>query len=317
MRQEGELLEDDAEKERVMSAELREHMNFARKLFDDRTVIRPIQKERPAAQHSSLHLLWGALLLLVVLLVRRLPHFPGGKVAEGIDEGDPLTFWEAKQIAGENPNEGLLRRLRTAEPHVVNGFHDFAQLSKESFARREKKEQRTYNFQKQLVQALNPLIIVMDRMDSLLKKLPLQSAAMPPDAEEMEVRLQQLSEMEVSASKKKATFLSEWTAARMKQELSDPAVSNALRRVLSAEAAYMRRKIAVLDFLVNEAMKAKERRTSMYPIVQKQLQSLEAKVQLAASECEREVAACLEVLPKRDHWLALLFVEQFTTGPSV
>lgn len=310
MLQHDEFSEGEEETEQALSAKLREQISFAQKLFDDRTVIQPVQKRVPVAQHSSLHLLWGAVLLLVVLFVRRLPRFPGGKVAESIDQGDPLTFWEAKQIVGSNANEGLLKRLRAADPDVAKGFHDFAQLSKESFGRRDKRAQRTYNFHRQLVQVLNPLIIVTDRMASLLKQLPPQSETAPPDAEDLEAHLQFLSELEVPASEKKAAFLGEWTATRMKQELySDPAISKALRRMLSAEAAHMRRKTAMLDFQISAALKARERGNSMPSIVRKELQSLEAKVQLAASECDREAAACLEVLPEKDRWLVLLFVE--------
>lgn len=317
MPQHGEFPEGEAETEREMSAKLREQISFAQKLFDDRTVIQRIQKKARLPQYSSLHLLLGAVLLLVVVFVRRLPRFPGGKVAESVDEGDPLTFWEAKQIVGENPNEGLLKRLRAAEPHVAKGFHDFAQLSKESFDRREKCEQHIYNFQKQLVQALNPLIILTDRMASLLKQLPPQSETTPQNAEDLEAHLQLLSEVKVPASEQKAAFLGEWTAMRMKQDLySDPEISNALGRMFSAEDAYMRRKIAMLDFQIRAAMKAKERGNSLPPTFQKELQSLEAKVQFAASKCEREAAACLDVLPQQDHWLVLLFVEHLPPRPA-
>ncbi|CDJ39371.1 hypothetical protein, conserved [Eimeria tenella] len=296
----------------VPLSELQRRLDFEQKVFDDRTIVPSIKWKVPERPHSSLHLIWGALLLLVVLFVRRLPRFPGVKPARA-EPGDPLMYWEAKNILGENPKEGLQRRLR-ANPHLLKGFSEFAQLSKESLDRRDKTAQRIYSYQREMVDAFNPLLIVTDRIEALLKQLPPQAQTLPPNAKELRTQLQLLSEAEANKSYKKAEFLENWDRGRMKRELyTDPAVINSLRQLMDFDSAHMRKKIALLEFLTNEASKAVNG-CSIAPVVKRELQALETKVQHAANDAQREAAKCMELLPPQDRWMLLLFVDHI--GPS-
>ncbi|CDJ31290.1 uncharacterized protein EMH_0036470 [Eimeria mitis] len=299
----------------LSSAEdLQQHVEWAQRILDDRTLV-PVQHKKVVEKpHSVLHLLWGAALVLLIIFVRRLPRFPGVVVPDRLDQGDPLLYWESKNIIGDNPEEGMQLRLRN-NPHVAKGFHEFAQLSKESFDRRDKASQRIHNFQKQMVAAFNPLIVITDRMNNLLKQLPPLAESFPSNAEDLRAQLQHLCETEAAASDKKDEFLEDWNVNRMRKELySDPMVATALRNLVDIDSAYMHKKIAMLEFLVSEAMKATEG-TSMSPIVMKEIQFLESKYKAAASEAERQAAACMNLLPPQDHWLLLLFVEHLAAAP--
>ncbi|CDI87119.1 hypothetical protein, conserved [Eimeria praecox] len=317
--------------------DMQQHVEWAQKILDDRTLV-PIQQKRVQEKpHSVLHLLWGAALVLLVIFMRRLPRFPGVIVPERLEQGDPLMYWEAKNIIGDNPEEGMQLRLRN-NPHVAQGFHDFAQLSRESFDRRDKSAQRIHEFQKQMVAAFNPkncgrscntslklklqpaafnpVIVVTDRMVSLVKQLPPLAETLPRNAEELRAQLQHLVEAEAAASDKKDEFLDEWNINRMRKDLySNPMVATALRRLVDIDSTYMHKRIALLEFLVSEAMKATEGAV-ISPVVKKEMQSLESKAQAAAAEAAKAAEACMELLPKQDHWMLLLFVEKLGQAPT-
>ncbi|CDJ56118.1 hypothetical protein, conserved [Eimeria maxima] len=295
--------------------DLQHHIEWAQRILDDRTLV-PLQQKRVQDKpHSVLHLLWGAVLVLLVIFVRRLPRFPGVIVPQRLDQGDPLMYWESKSLIGDNPEEGMQRRLRN-NPHVIKGFLDFAQLSRDSLGRRDKASQRIHNFQKQMVAAFSPLIVVTDRMTSLLKHFPPQADSLPDNADELRTQLQHLVEEENAASDSKDEILEELITSKMRKDLySDPMVATALRRLMDIDSTCMHKKIEMLDFLTNEAMKATNE-TSVSKIMKKELQSLEKKYKAVAEDAEREAAACMALLPPQDHWLLLLFVERLGEVPA-
>ncbi|KAL8274063.1 hypothetical protein Esti_001905 [Eimeria stiedai] len=307
----GKKASADAEDEaqaRLMSEKLRRQVELAQRLFDDRTLV-PVARPKSSEQlHSSLHILWGLVLLLVVVFVRRLPRYPGGHASDRVYEGDGLRFWETKQLLGSNLNEGLLKRLAD-DPDSSRHFQQFSQLSEDSLERRDKFEQRMHAFQKQMIQALNPVLVLRDRITSALNQLPPRSSQPPLNADELCGRLTELSKAAEEAYEVKGSFLTRETSGKAGEELHpDPALSKALRHVMTLEVASMRFRSALLDFQVSQAMKMKGQEAKSPQPARKEMLALENKVQAVAQELNQAVAACRDVLPKHHHWMLLLFV---------
>ncbi|KAL8447762.1 hypothetical protein Emag_004170 [Eimeria magna] len=303
----------DAEDEvqaRLMSEKLRRQVELAERLFDDRTLVPVARPKSPEQLHSSLHILWGVVLLLVVVFVRRLPRYPGGHTPDRIYEGDGLRFWETKQLLGSNLKVGLLKRLRD-DPDSSRHFQAFSQLSEDSLESRDKFEQRMHSFQKQMIQALNPVLVLRDRITSALNQLPPRASHPPLNADELCDQLSEMSKAAEEAYEAKASFLTKETAGKAGEELHpDPAVGKALRHVMTLEAASMHTKAALLDFEVSQAIKMRGQEAKGPQPARKEILALEKKVQQASEELNQAVAVCLDVLPEQHHWMLLLFVRR-------
>ena len=297
--------------------DLQHDLDWAQRILDDRTLVPVQQKKSQEKPHSALHLIWGIILVLIVIFVRRLPRFPGVVRPDRVNLGDPLMYWEVKSLIGDNPEEGMQLRLRN-NPQTVKGFVDFALLSRESLDRREKSRQRIYKFQREIVDAFDPILRITDRMASTVRQLPPIAESLPENAEELRDQLRHLYDAEVSASDQKDEFIDRWSVNRMRKELyPDPRVASALRRLIEIDSTHMHKKMMMLEFLSGEAMKATEGAT-ISPGVRRELLALDARFKAAATEAERETAACMELLPPQDHWILLLFVDRLphTTLPS-
>ncbi|KAL8425448.1 hypothetical protein Efla_006847 [Eimeria flavescens] len=237
--------------EQLISEKLQRQVEFAQKLFDDRTLVPMPRPKMPEPRHRAFHIFWGIVLLLVVVFVRRLPRYPATQMPERVLEGDGLRYWETMQLLGSDIKAGLLRRLQ-GDPESARHFLEFSQLAKESADRRDKHEQRMYAFQKQLIQAFNPLLILRDRMGSTLDQLPPRKDKQPVNADELRAHLQALSAAAEEAFEVKNSFLREKILRKATDELhADPAVCRQLRRVMELEAAGMPRAAALLDFHVS------------------------------------------------------------------
>ncbi|KAL8429530.1 hypothetical protein ACSSS7_006542 [Eimeria intestinalis] len=309
------VAEDEAQA-RLMTEKLRRQVELAQRLFDDRTLVPVVRPKSPEQLHSSLHILWGIVLLLVVVFVQRLPRYPGGHAADRVFEGDGLKFWEAKQLLGSNLNVGLLKRLGD-DPESSRRFQEFSQLSEDSLERRDKFEQCMHTFQKQMIQALNPVLVLRDHITNALDQLPPRSSQAPLNAEELCNRLTELNKAAEQAYEAKAAFLRKETAGKAGEELHpDPAVSKALRHVMTLEAASMHSRAALLDFQVSQAIRMRGQEAKSPQPARKEMLALENKVQLAKDELNQAVAACLEVLPEAHHWMLLLFVRHLPAKVS-
>ncbi|KAL8446770.1 hypothetical protein Emed_004772 [Eimeria media] len=299
---------EDEVQARLMSEKLRRQVELAQRLFDDRTLVPVARPKSPEHMHSSVHILWGLVLLLVVVFVRRLPRYPGGHTPDRVYEGDGLRFWETKQLLGSNLKVGLLKRLRD-DPTSSRHFQEFSQLSKDSLEARDKYGQRMHSFQKQMIQALNPALVLGDRISSALNQLPPKASQPPLNAIELCDQLTEMSKAAEEAYEAKAAFLTKETAGKAGDELHpDPNVSKALRHVMTLEAASMHTKAALLDYQVSQAIKMRGQEGRSPQPARKEMLALENKVQQASAELNQAVAACLDVLPEQHHWMLLLFV---------